>query len=77
VSLELDLEHYVVPPPATLSTSGLVYAANTTETPRSLTRVGVLSNSEGSAIALQIYKDGSLSIDQPATIKVYLGYHVT
>ncbi|XP_052185101.1 6-phosphofructo-2-kinase/fructose-2,6-bisphosphatase-like isoform X2 [Diospyros lotus] len=69
VSLELDLEHYVVPPPATLSTSGLVYAANTAETPRSLTRVGVLSNSEGSAIALQIYKDGSLSIDQPATIK--------
>ncbi|XP_052185102.1 6-phosphofructo-2-kinase/fructose-2,6-bisphosphatase-like isoform X3 [Diospyros lotus] len=61
---------FVVPPNhATLSTSGLVYAANTAETPRSLTRVGVLSNSEGSAIALQIYKDGSLSIDQPATIK--------
>ncbi|KAL2486172.1 6-phosphofructo-2-kinase/fructose-2 [Abeliophyllum distichum] len=37
-SLELDLEHYVVPAPA--ANSGLVYAANMTETPRSLSRFG-------------------------------------
>lgn len=40
-SLELDLEHYVVPAPATSANSGMVYAANMTETPRSLTRGGV------------------------------------
>lgn len=33
-SLELDLEHYVVPSPATSATSGLVYPANMAETPR-------------------------------------------
>ncbi|KAL6986168.1 hypothetical protein U1Q18_005169 [Sarracenia purpurea var. burkii] len=32
-TLELDLEHYVVPAPA----KSLIYAANMTETPRSLT----------------------------------------
>ncbi|KAL0434691.1 UNVERIFIED_CONTAM: 6-phosphofructo-2-kinase/fructose-2,6-bisphosphatase [Sesamum radiatum] len=39
-SLELDLEHYVVPAPTTSANSGLVYAANMTETPRSLSRRG-------------------------------------
>ncbi|XP_004500284.1 6-phosphofructo-2-kinase/fructose-2,6-bisphosphatase-like isoform X1 [Cicer arietinum] len=34
--LELDLEHYVVPAPSTSANSGLVYAANMTENPRSL-----------------------------------------
>ncbi|GAB2275056.1 hypothetical protein Dimus_009824 [Dionaea muscipula] len=33
-SLELDLEHYVVPSPAGFANSGLVYAANLAETPR-------------------------------------------
>ncbi|PKI73259.1 hypothetical protein CRG98_006352 [Punica granatum] len=40
-SLELDLEHYVVPAPSTSANSALVYAANMTETPRSLTRTGM------------------------------------
>ncbi|KMT02145.1 hypothetical protein BVRB_9g207270 [Beta vulgaris subsp. vulgaris] len=35
-SLELDLERYVVPSPATSATSGLVYQANMAETPRYL-----------------------------------------
>ncbi|KAE9598631.1 putative 6-phosphofructo-2-kinase, Fructose-2,6-bisphosphate 2-phosphatase [Lupinus albus] len=34
--LELDLEHYVVPAPSTSANSALVYAANMTENPRSL-----------------------------------------
>ena len=68
-SLELDLEHYVVPAPATAVNSGLIYAANMTETPRSLTCAGVFSNSEGSGSVLQSYKDGGLG-DRPAAIKV-------
>ncbi|KAG8496180.1 hypothetical protein CXB51_009167 [Gossypium anomalum] len=40
-SLELDLEHYVVPAPSTSANSGLVYAANLAENPRSLTFSGV------------------------------------
>ncbi|XP_022729167.1 6-phosphofructo-2-kinase/fructose-2,6-bisphosphatase-like isoform X1 [Durio zibethinus] len=40
-SLELDLEHYVVPAPSTSANSGLVYAANLAETPRSLALTGV------------------------------------
>ncbi|XP_022847182.1 6-phosphofructo-2-kinase/fructose-2,6-bisphosphatase isoform X2 [Olea europaea var. sylvestris] len=39
-SLELDLEHYVVPAPAMAANSALVYAANMTETPTSLSRFG-------------------------------------
>lgn len=53
-SLELDLEHYVVPAPSTSANSGLVYAANMAENPRLLSLAGV-------------------SVDRPATIKVYLG----
>ncbi|OMP02434.1 Carbohydrate binding module family 20 [Corchorus olitorius] len=40
-SLELDLEHYVVPAPSTSANSGQVYAANLAENPRSLTFAGV------------------------------------
>ncbi|XVF05767.1 hypothetical protein REPUB_Repub05bG0200800 [Reevesia pubescens] len=40
-SLELDLEHYVVPAPSTSANSGLVYAANLAENPRSLAFAGV------------------------------------
>ncbi|XP_027933323.1 6-phosphofructo-2-kinase/fructose-2,6-bisphosphatase-like [Vigna unguiculata] len=36
VGLELDLEHYVVPTPATSADTAHVYAANLTENPRSL-----------------------------------------
>lgn len=68
-SLELDLEHYVVPAPTTSATSGLVYAANMTETPRSLTRSGVFSNRDGSFASANSCKEGSLSVERPAIIK--------
>ncbi|KAL7201457.1 hypothetical protein ACSBR1_033208 [Camellia fascicularis] len=68
-SLELDLEHYVVPAPATSANSGLIYAANMSETPRSLTHAGVLFTSEGSGSVSQSYKDGGVFSDRPATIK--------
>lgn len=70
-SLELDLEHYVVPAPSTSTNSGLVYAANMTETPRSLTRYGVFSNSDGSVNPSHSLKDSGVSIDRPAPIKVH------
>lgn len=50
-SLELDLEHYLVPSPA-LANSTVVYAANLTETPRSLGRTGVFSRSDASSSGL-------------------------
>ncbi|KAM7496427.1 hypothetical protein LguiA_020841 [Lonicera macranthoides] len=65
-SLELDIEHYVVPAPPN---SGLVYAANMTETPRSMTRAGVFSNTDGSGSSSHSYKDGGASTDRPVTIK--------
>ncbi|KAL5580694.1 hypothetical protein UlMin_013136 [Ulmus minor] len=69
-TLELDLEHYVVPAPSTCANSGLVYAANMTETPRSLTRSGVFSKADGSMSASHSFKDGSgVSMDRPPTIK--------
>lgn len=68
-SLELDLEHYVVPAPATCANSGLVYAANMTETPRSMNFAGVFSNSDGSVSGSYTFKDGGVSVDRPATIK--------
>ncbi|CAH1446970.1 unnamed protein product [Lactuca virosa] len=60
-SLDLDLEQYLVPAPVT----SVVYAANLTETPRSLKRggTGVFSNAESST------KDSGVSVDRPATIK--------
>ncbi|PSS09503.1 Fructose-2,6-bisphosphatase [Actinidia chinensis var. chinensis] len=68
-TLELDLEHYVIPAPETAVNSGLIYAANMTETPRSLTHAGVFSNSEGSGSVLQFYKDGGMLGDRPTAIK--------
>ncbi|XP_009782679.1 6-phosphofructo-2-kinase/fructose-2,6-bisphosphatase isoform X1 [Nicotiana tabacum] len=65
-SLELDLEHYVVPAP---TTSAMVYAANLTETPRSLKRTGVFSGTDGTTIPRPSSKDGHTSNDRPATIK--------
>jgi 6-phosphofructo-2-kinase/fructose-2,6-biphosphatase len=35
-ALELDLEHYEVPPPTSSSNSGIQYAANMAENPREL-----------------------------------------
>ncbi|KAK3020081.1 hypothetical protein RJ639_003705 [Escallonia herrerae] len=64
-SLELDIEHYVVPAPPTST----VYAANMTETPRSLNRAGVFSLTDGLGGTSYSYKDGSVSTDRPATIK--------
>ncbi|KAG5515086.1 hypothetical protein RHGRI_036207 [Rhododendron griersonianum] len=66
VSLELDLEHYVVPAPAA---SSLIYAANMAETPRSLTHAGVFSKHESSTSGLQSHKDGGVLSDRPAAIK--------
>lgn len=65
-SLELDLEHYVVPAPATSP----VYAANLTETPRSLTRKGVFSGTDGTTIPRPSSKDGHTSNDRSAMTKV-------
>lgn len=65
--MELDIEHYVVPAPPN---SGLVYAANMTETPRSMTRAGVFSNTDGSGSSSHSYKDGGASTDRPVTVKV-------
>lgn len=67
-SLELDIEHYVVPAPSTSANSGLVYAANMTETPRSLSRAGVLSNDDSSGSV----SHSGISVDRPALIKVHL-----
>ncbi|KAM7522052.1 hypothetical protein LguiA_011954 [Lonicera macranthoides] len=68
-SLELDLEHYLVPAPETPENSGPVYAANMTESPRSFNSAEVISNSDGSGSASHSDKDGCVSIDRPATIK--------
>ncbi|KAJ4979673.1 hypothetical protein NE237_010453 [Protea cynaroides] len=68
-SLELDLEHYVVPAPVSSTNSGLVYAANMTESPRSLTRSGIFSNSDGSSSVSHSSRAGSVSVDQPAIRK--------
>ncbi|KAM0995935.1 hypothetical protein ACFX13_006061 [Malus domestica] len=65
-SLELDLEYYVVPAPSTSANSGHVYAANMTETPRSLNLSGV---ADGSTSASHTFKDGGVSADRHATTK--------
>ncbi|KAK9940820.1 hypothetical protein M0R45_017461 [Rubus argutus] len=66
-TLELDLEHYVIPAP---SASGHhVYAANMTETPRSLTLSGVFTNSDGSTGSSYTFKDSGIPVDRPATKK--------
>jgi 6-phosphofructo-2-kinase/fructose-2,6-biphosphatase len=70
-SLELDLEHYVVPAPST--NSGFVYAANNAETPRSLGHAGVFANMNGPGSVSYSFKDAGFSVDRPATIKVFLG----
>ncbi|XP_044507064.1 6-phosphofructo-2-kinase/fructose-2,6-bisphosphatase-like isoform X2 [Mangifera indica] len=64
-SLELDLEHYVVPAPSTSANSGLVYAANNTEIPRLLGHTGVFSSTDGSGNV----SHSGISSNRPATIK--------
>ncbi|TKY56497.1 6-phosphofructo-2-kinase/fructose-2,6-bisphosphatase protein [Spatholobus suberectus] len=62
-SLELDLEHYIVPSPSISASSALVYAANLAEDPRSL--------GSGSASISSSTGDGSVPlINQPATVKL-------
>lgn len=62
MSLELDLEHYVVPAPSNSANSDLVYAADLTENPR--------SRSSGSGSDSYSIGDGNVSIDQPETVKI-------
>lgn len=63
-SLELDIEHYVVPAPSSAN-SGPVYAANMTETPRSLARTGVFSRNDSSLGSSHSQKDLGASVDRP------------
>ncbi|XXG39735.1 hypothetical protein AAC387_Pa01g0616 [Persea americana] len=68
-SLELDLEHYLVPSP-TCANTGHVYAANLTETPRSLAQTGVFANSEFlRSPSHGSNKGGVVSFDQATIIK--------
>ncbi|KAL2975770.1 hypothetical protein AAZX31_14G180900 [Glycine max] len=60
VSLELDLEHYIVPSPPVSASSALVYAANMTENPRSL-------DSGFASISSSTVDGGVPMIDQPET----------
>ncbi|KAG4966381.1 hypothetical protein AAZX31_14G180900 [Glycine max] len=62
VSLELDLEHYIVPSPPVSASSALVYAANMTENPRSL-------DSGFASISSSTVDGGVPMIDQPETVK--------
>ncbi|XP_042041535.1 6-phosphofructo-2-kinase/fructose-2,6-bisphosphatase-like [Salvia splendens] len=68
-SLELDIEHYVVPAPSSAN-SGPVYAANMTETPRSLARTGVFSRNDSSLGSSHSQKDLGASVDRPGGMEV-------
>ncbi|KAJ8769799.1 hypothetical protein K2173_007659 [Erythroxylum novogranatense] len=61
-TLELDLEHYVVPAPSTSTNSGLVYLANNAENPR-------FSRADCSTNASHTSKDSGISVDRPSTNK--------
>lgn len=65
--MDLDLERYEVPTPESANSS-MVYAANMTETPR----FGIVGKPDGLGSASHFYKDGGVSTDQPANIKVDL-----
>lgn len=68
-TLELDLEHYVVPAPS--SSVGVVYAANLTETPRSLVNTGISSkNDASSGSSYDSSKAGVFSLDHSNSQKV-------
>ena len=71
-SLELDLEHYEVPTPTSL-TSSATYLANLTETPRSLDNHGDFSQSDFLGSSLHRSADASVgSIDGATTSKVFI-----
>ncbi|WCJ34764.1 6-phosphofructo-2-kinase/fructose-2 6-bisphosphatase [Euphorbia peplus] len=63
-TLELDLEHYLVPAPSTSANSGHVYAANNAENPRFS-----ISITDASGSSAYPNKDGTFSVDRPATAK--------
>ncbi|XP_072977195.1 6-phosphofructo-2-kinase/fructose-2,6-bisphosphatase-like [Typha angustifolia] len=61
-SLELDLEHYVVPAPT--ANRGVVYAANLTENPRSLCQNGPFMRHDVTSSSLQDpYRGGAFTFD--------------
>ncbi|KAL5710106.1 hypothetical protein ACHQM5_020711 [Ranunculus cassubicifolius] len=64
-SLELDLEHYLVPAPTTMANSGMVYAANFTETPRSIVHGGTFSSNDSSHLSSHSMKAVGVSTDRP------------
>ena len=67
--LELDLEHYVVPAPS--ASAGVVYAANLTETPRSLPTAGIFSKNDAlSGSSYGSSKAGVFSLDYSISCKV-------
>ncbi|XP_010542668.1 PREDICTED: 6-phosphofructo-2-kinase/fructose-2,6-bisphosphatase-like [Tarenaya hassleriana] len=68
-TLELDLEHYVVPAPAASANSAHVYAANNAETPRSLTTSGRFRTSNALNFTSNISKDSGVMIDRPPALK--------
>ncbi|EPS65373.1 hypothetical protein M569_09404 [Genlisea aurea] len=63
-TLELDIEHYVIPAPAGSVNSTQVYAANKTETPRSLSRAGVFTRT-GSSGGLNSQRDVAVPTERP------------
>ncbi|XP_064966223.1 6-phosphofructo-2-kinase/fructose-2,6-bisphosphatase-like isoform X3 [Musa acuminata AAA Group] len=66
--LELDLEHYVVPAPS--ASAGVVYAANLTETPRSLPTAGIFSKNDAlSGSSYGSSKAGVFSLDYSISCK--------
>ncbi|THU67925.1 hypothetical protein C4D60_Mb05t29850 [Musa balbisiana] len=66
--LELDLEHYVVPAPS--ASAGVVYAANLTETPRSLPATGIFSKNDAlSGSSYGSSKAGVFSLDYSISCK--------
>jgi 6-phosphofructo-2-kinase / fructose-2,6-biphosphatase 3 len=64
--LELDLEKYLVPTPN--MGSGVIYAANLTEDPRSLVHIGSSSNNDTTKDILHNSNKGDASPDDCANI---------
>lgn len=72
-SLELDLEQYVVPAPTT--SSGVVYAANLTESPRSLFHTGISSKNGITSNSLHSSTKAALSSADCSNIRKVLPQH--
>jgi len=70
-SLELDLEQYLVPSP-TCANSGVVYAANLTESPRTFGRTGVFSKTDASSSGSHGTTNSSVGpVDHTSSKKVF------